>query len=93
MDALQVRRERLTTAALRIGNDVSLCYKARDRRPRQQLLDVLTARIYRAQAWDRLASALRFDGRVGWTELVDIHLERAVELERTARLLETCRRL
>jgi hypothetical protein len=56
--------------------------------PRSRLLDLLVARAYRTSAWDRLTSALRFDGRAGWEPLVDVHLERAVDLELFAQRLE-----
>lgn len=61
---------------------------------RARLLDLLVARAYRHSAWDRVTSALRFDGRSdgGWGLLIDLQLERAVDLERFARRLE-CRQV
>ncbi len=59
----------------------------RRRSARAHLLDLLVARVYRLQAHDRLVSALRFD-TPHWFPVAHVHLERALQLERVAVLLE-----
>jgi hypothetical protein len=55
--------------------------------PRCQLLRLLAARAYRFAAWERFASALRFDAPE-WRGLSLHHLDKAIELECLARHIE-----